>query len=139
MYEVHKDQVDKAGLPYVLHPLHIAEEMENETSTIVALLHDVVEDGNLTFDTLSQLGFSEQVVESLKVLTHDKNTDYFEYIQKISSNPIATKVKLSDLKHNSDLSRLDKIEEEDITRTEKYKKCISYLESIHLPQENHII
>ncbi len=130
MYEIHKEQVDKAGMPYVLHPLHVAEEMKDETSTIVALLHDVVEDSNITFDKLSELGFSTNVIESLKLLTHNENDDYFDYIKKIATNPISTSVKLADLKHNSDLTRIDKITDNDILRTKKYKKCIKFLEDV---------
>lgn len=130
MYEIHKEQVDKAGMPYVLHPLHVAEEMKDETSTIVALLHDVVEDSNITFDKLSELGFSTNVIESLKLLTHNENDDYFDYIKKIATNPISTSVKLADLKHNSDLTRIDKITDNDMSRTKKYKKCIKFLEDV---------
>lgn len=139
MYEAHKDQVDKAGMPYVLHPLHVAEEMEDETRTIVALLHDVVEDSDITFEKLLELGFSNTVIESLKLLTHDDNIDYFDYIQKIGTNPISMSVKLADLRHNSDLSRLDKITNEDILRVEKYKKCINYLEKIQSMQKNNTL
>ena len=138
MYEVHKNQVDKAGLPYVLHPIHVAEEMPDETTTIVALLHDVVEDSNITFETLIKLGFNEEVIESLKLLTHNDNVDYFEYIKTVGTNPISTKVKLADLKHNSDLSRLDKVTEEDLLRVEKYKKCIDYLEKVQLIQNSNL-
>lgn len=139
MYEAHKNQVDKAGMPYVLHPLHVAEEMEDENRTIVALLHDVVEDSDITFEKLSELGFSNTVIESLKLLTHDDNIDYFDYIQKIGINPISTSVKLADLRHNSDLSRLDKITNEDILRVEKYKKCINYLEKIQSIKKNNTL
>lgn len=139
MYEAHKDQVDKAGMPYVLHPLHVAEEMEDETRTIVALLHDVVEDSDITFEKLSELGFSNTVIESLKLLTHDEDIDYFDYIQNIGTNPISISVKLADLRHNSDLSRLDKITNEDILRVEKYKKCIDYLEKIQSMQKSNTL
>lgn len=139
MYEAHKDQVDKAGMPYVLHPLHVAEEMQDEIRTTVALLHDVIEDSNVTFDKLSELGFSSDVIESLKLLTHNEEVDYFDYIQKIGTNPVATSVKLADLRHNSDLSRLDKITEKDVVRVEKYKKCIDYLEKMQLIQSDNLL
>ena len=139
MYFVHKEQVDKAGIPYVLHPLHVAEEMKDEIRTIVALLHDVVEDSNITFEKLLELGFSNEVIESLKLLTHNKDIDYFDYIQKIGTNPIATSVKLADLRHNSDLSRLDKITNDDILRVEKYKKCIKYLEKVQSMKKENVL
>lgn len=139
MYAAHKDQVDKAGMPYVLHPLHIAEQMNDETRVVVALLHDVVEDSDMTFEKLSELGFPDIVIESLKLLTHEDGVDYFDYIKKIGTNPISTSVKLADLRHNSDLSRLDKVTSEDILRVEKYKKCIDYLTKIQSMQNNYAL
>lgn len=125
-YEAHKDQVDKAGVPYIYHPIHVAENMDDEISTICALLHDVVEDTNVSFDDLSKY-FSNDIISVLKLLTKDKNIDYMEYIKNIKTNSIATKVKIADLKHNSDESRLDIITEKDIIRNEKYQKALSYL------------
>ena len=88
MFEKHKDQVDKSGMPYVFHPFHLAEQMDDEETTITALLHDIVEDTNTTFDDLRKLGFSDNVINALKLMTHDKNVDYFEYVKNISKNPI---------------------------------------------------
>lgn len=139
MYDAHKDQVDKAGMPYVLHPIHVAEQMQDEDRTIVALLHDVVEDTNMTFEKLTEYGFSSNVIESLKLLTHSDDVGYFEYVKEIGTNPISTSVKLADLRHNSDLSRLDKITNEDILRVEKYKKCINYLVKIQSMQKNNTL
>ena len=135
IYEKHNGQVDKAGLPYVLHPVHVAESMDDELSTTVALLHDIVEDTDMTFEELLKEGFPLEVVETLKYLTHEDNVDYYEYIKNISTNAVATKVKLSDLKHNSDLSRLDVVTERDIDRANKYKSCIEYLEQVQLERE----
>lgn len=128
-YEKHHNQFDKAGAPYVFHPFHLAEQMENEDSCIVALLHDIVEDTDTTFEELENYDFGENVITTLKLLTHDKSIDYFEYIEKISTNKLAIIVKLADLKHNSDLSRLPQITEKDIKRNQKYKKCIEFLET----------
>ena len=130
MYEKHKDQVDKAGMPYVLHPLHVAENMNDEVSTTVALLHDIVEDTDMTFEQLSNLGFSQEVIDALKCLTHEDNVEYFDYIKKIGENHIATLVKIADLEHNSDLSRLDKVSEWDLLRVQKYSKCLGYLREV---------
>lgn len=129
-FEVHKDQVDKAGVPYVFHPFHLAEQMKDEISTVVALLHDVVEDSDYTFEELISLGFSHGVIEPLKLLTHERSVPYMEYIAKIKLHPIARAVKLADLAHNSDLTRLpsDKIDEKALMRAEKYKKAIALLE-----------
>lgn len=127
----HKDQVDDTGVPYVFHPVHLAEQMDNETATICALLHDVVEDTNYTFEYLQKQGFGDEVIQVLKLLTHEKKEDYFEYVKRISSNAIAKQVKLADLKHNSDLSRYDgeQISEYVLLRNEKYKKAIAMLEN----------
>ena len=127
MFEKHKDQVDKSGIPYVFHPFHLAEQMDDEETTITALLHDIVEDTNTTFDDLRELGFSDNVINALKLMTHDKNIDYFEYVKNISKNPIARKVKIKDLEHNMDTSRLDEVTDKDLERVKKYKKCYKYL------------
>lgn len=127
MFEKHKDQVDKSGMPYVFHPFHLAEQMDDEETTITALLHDIVEDTNTTFEDLRKLGFSDNVINALKLMTHDKNVDYFEYVKNISKNPIARKVKIKDLEHNMDTSRLDEVTDKDLERVKKYKKCHKYL------------
>lgn len=116
-------------MPYVFHPFHLAEQMEDETTTIVALLHDVVEDTRYTFKHIKKLGFGDDVLEALTLLTHQKNVDYMDYVKKIKENPIATKVKLADLRHNSDLTRLDIVDEKALTRREKYLKAIELLEN----------
>ena len=103
-YEAHLGQLDYNDVPYIFHPYHLAEQMDDEISCTVALLHDVVEDTDLTFADLEQI-FPAQVVEIVQLLTHDEGIDYFDYIREIKTNPIATKVKLEDLKHNSDESR----------------------------------
>lgn len=137
MYEKHKNQLDKAGMPYVFHPMHVAEQMKDENSTTVALLHDIVEDTDMTFEQLRALGFNEEVITALTLMTHEEGVEYFDYIQRIGTNAIARKVKLADLEHNSDLSRLSKIGYEDIARAEKYKKCIEYLSAIEYLQEEN--
>ncbi len=129
MFEKHKDQIDKSGIPYVFHPWHVAESMKSEDEVVVALLHDVVEDTDTTLQDLSNAGFNMNVIEALSLLTHDKNVDYFSYVETLSKNPIARNVKLADLKHNSDLTRLNSVSEKDILRVEKYKKCIEFLSS----------
>lgn len=126
-FEAHKNQADKSGMPYVFHPLHLAEQMEDENTTIVALLHDVVEDTEYSLDDLKNMGFPQQVIEALGLLTHDKSVPYMDYIAEIKKNPIAKAVKLADLKHNSDLSRLDIIDAKVISRKEKYEKAIKML------------
>ena len=128
MFEKHKEQKDKSDIPYVFHPFHVAESMDDENSTIVALLHDIVEDTDVSIQDLKNMGFDSEITDALQIMTHDKSIDYFEYIKTIETNPIARKVKLSDLKHNSDITRLNEVTEKDLKRVEKYKKSIEYLE-----------
>lgn len=126
-YEAHKDQFDKSGIPYVFHPVHLAEQMNDEYTTCVALLHDVVEDSKYTLQDLIDQGFPNEVIDAVKVLTHNKNIPYLDYIDSIKSNPIARKVKIEDLKHNSDITRLNQITEKDLERIEKYKTALGLL------------
>ena len=123
----HKDQTDKSGMPYVFHPFHLAEQMPDEDTTIVALLHDVIEDTPYTLDDLRAMGFNEQVLDALALMTHDKRIPYMDYVAKIKGNKIARTVKLADLKHNSDLSRLNTVDEKALQRIEKYRQAIALL------------
>lgn len=126
-YEAHKDQVDKSGIPYIYHPIHLAEQMSDEITVCVALLHDVAEDTDITLDKLSGMGFPCEVIRALELLTHNDDTPYLDYIREIKKNPIATAVKLADLKHNSDSTRLTVIDEKAQKRIEKYKNAIELL------------
>jgi hypothetical protein len=103
--------------------------MNDEYKTCVALLHDVVEDSSYTIQDLIEIGFPTQVIEAIIVLTHSKDMPYFDYINRVKNNPIATRVKIEDLKHNSDLTRLNEIIDEDLKRMEKYKKALFILKN----------
>lgn len=127
-FEAHKEQKDKSEIPYVFHPFHLAEQMTEEATTVVALLHDVVEDTPYTLEDLKRLGFPKEVTDAIALMTHDKRIPYMEYIERINKNPIARKVKLADLLHNSDLSRLDTVTQKDLTRVEKYAEAIRLLQ-----------
>ena len=127
-FAAHKEQLDKSGLPYVFHPFHLAEQMPDELTTIVALLHDVVEDTDITLDELRELGFPAEAVDAIVLMTHDKRVAYMDYVTEIKKNPIARTVKLADLRHNSDRSRLDSLSEEDERRVMKYRIAIAILE-----------
>ena len=126
-FKAHKDQLDKGGMPYVYHPFHVAEQMMTEETVVVALLHDVVEDTELTLDDIRAQGFPESVVEALSLLTHDDAVPYLDYVAAVKKNPIARAVKLADLKHNSDCSRLDNIDEKTEKRIKKYQDAIALL------------
>lgn len=129
-FEAHKEQTDKSGLPYVFHPFHLTEQMEDEDSAITALLHDVAEDTDVSLEDIAGMGFSRTVMEALALLTHDEAVPYMEYVKAIGKNPVARKVKLADLRHNSDLSRLDagQIDEKALARVKKYAEAIRLLE-----------
>ena len=127
-FDSHVKQIDKSGLPYVFHPFHLAEQMDDEDSVCVALLHDVVEDTNMTFEELEKEGFNDKVISALKLLTHNPQVPYMDYVSEIKKNPLAKKVKLADLRHNSNLTRLEEINDEMLSRVEKYKTAIELLE-----------
>lgn len=127
-FNAHKEQTDKSGLPYVFHPFHLAEQMQTEDTTIVALLHDVVEDTDYTIEDLVKMGFSKAVTDAIALMTHEKGVDYMEYVAAIKENPIAKIVKLADLRHNSDISRLESVDQKALERREKYLKAIAFLE-----------
>ncbi len=103
-YNAHHGQLDYNGIPYIFHPLHLAEQMDDEISCCAALLHDVVEDTAVTMEELER-EFPSEVISVLKLLTHGEGVPYFDYVRAIRSNPIAVTVKLADIAHNSDQTR----------------------------------
>ena len=104
-YAAHHGQFDKGGVPYIFHPIHLAEQMDDEISTCVALLHDTVEDTAVTLEQLAK-EFPKEVVEAVRLLTHAEDVEYFDYVRAIKDNPVAVKVKLADLDHNGDPKRI---------------------------------
>ena len=126
-FDAHKDQKDKSGLPYVFHPFHLAEQMPDELTTTVALLHDVIEDSDFSFEYLQNAGFPQEVLDAVTLLTHDPSVPYMGYVAALKSNRIAREVKLADLRHNSDPNRLNEITDKDRARIEKYRKAIAML------------
>ena len=125
--EKHKNQTDKAGNPYILHPLHVMENVNSKEGKIVAILHDIIEDTDVTVDYLLKIGLSKRIVDAVVALTRSKDMDYQEYIKNLSSNPLAKEVKLADLEHNMDLKRLPTLEEKDLERNRKYQIAYHYL------------
>lgn len=128
-FDSHKEQVDKTGLPYVFHPFHLAEQMDDEISTVCALLHDVVEDTELTLEDLTAMGYPKEVTDVLALLTHDPAVPYMDYVARIATNPTAAKVKVADLLHNSDVTRLDTVDEWAEKRNLKYAQALALLRS----------
>ena len=126
-FEAHRDQLDKSGMPYVFHPFHLAEQMDTEEKVVVALLHDVVEDTDYTIEDLSEMGFGKEIIDAITLLTHAPDVEYMDYVRNIKKNPIAKAVKLADLAHNSDPTRLEVLDEYAVKRNEKYSKAIALL------------
>ncbi len=128
-YAAHHGQVDYNGIPYIFHPLHLAESMDDEIACCAALLHDVVEDTDVTMEDLAR-EFPADVIDVLKLLTHDDDVEYFDYVRRIREHPVAKKVKLADLAHNSDQTRCvgsDLTEEQLAYWKQKYQKAVSIL------------
>ena len=125
--KAHAGQTDKAGVDYIQHPLYVASQVKTEQEKAVALLHDVLEDSDITAADLLAYGLSNEVVTAVQTLTKKKGQSYQDYLEKVKSNNLARVVKLADLKHNSDLSRLKSVSDTDRERVEKYKKAIYYL------------
>ena len=125
--QAHEGQLDKAGVDYIEHPIYVASQVDTEEEKAVALLHDVIEDSPVSAEELLQAGLPETVVTAVQVLTKEKEQDYQTYLETVKKNPLARVVKLADLKHNSDLSRLSSITEKDRERLKKYKKAIDFL------------
>lgn len=119
-------QVDKAGKDYILHPMTVASYMDTDTEKAIAYLHDVLEDTDVTVDALREI-FPNEIVDTLITLTHRKDESYFEYIQRVSTSKLAKKIKVADLLHNLDITRIKEPTKQDYERLEKYKKAILYL------------
>lgn len=130
-YNAHLGQFDKSGVPYIFHPMHVAEQMHDEYTICIALLHDTVEDTNLTLEELSK-EFPKEIVEAIALLTHDKSESYEAYLKKIKTNALATAVKIADVEHNSDPDRLSPefMTQQTIERlTRKYENAKKILNS----------
>lgn len=126
-FEVHEGQVDKAGIPYINHPLHVAEQVEGEYATCVALLHDVLEDTDYEADDIRAMGFPEEIVQALLLLTHREGVAYLDYVRALADSDIARQVKIADLRHNSDLGRLDTVDDAARARVAKYAEALAML------------
>ncbi len=128
--EAHRGQVDKSGVEYINHPLTVAAQVDDVSAIIVALLHDTVEDTALTLDELrTKIPLTEAESEALKLLTHDERIPYLDYVAAIKSNPLAKRVKVADLRHNSDLTRINNPSPKDFARVEKYRAALKLLDA----------
>lgn len=127
--EAHRNQTDRAGQPYILHPLRLMMQATNPTHQIVAVLHDVIEDSQTTAEDLRQAGFNETIVAAVEALTHDKggDEDYFDYVRRAAANPIARQIKRLDLLDNLNVNRLNQITEKDIARLSRYHQALAII------------
>ena len=119
----HAGQKGKDGSPYILHPLRVMTRMGSDEERMAAVLHDVVEDSEVTIEDLRKAGFSEEVLTTVKMLTHEDGVSYEDYVQRLKPHPMARRIKLADLEDNSDIRRLSGIEERDIERLRKYHRA----------------
>lgn len=125
--KAHAGQVDKAGQPYILHPLRLMLKFQHELERIIAVLHDVVEDSDVSLDDLKKIGFTQPVIEAIDCLSRRADESYEDFIVRISSNALARKIKIEDLKDNLDLTRINALSDKDLARIEKYHKALKLL------------
>jgi len=130
--KAHLGQVDKAGTEYIQHPIRLAEKVESLEEKTVAMLHDVVEDSDYSFEDLKKEGFSQEIIDAIESLTKREGEEYFDFIKRVKLNHLATKVKIVDLIDNSNLSRIPNPSQTDIERVEKYKEALKFLKKIKI-------
>ena len=128
--KAHAVQKDKGGEDYFNHPLYVSSLVNTEDEKIVALLHDVVEDTDITLNDLKQQGFSTQIIDAVDAITKRDREEYEKYINRLIKNKIAVKVKIADMTHNSDIARIKNPTTNDFERVQKYKEKIEYLKSL---------
>ena len=133
--ETHSGQADKAGEPYILHPLRVMFSLPSGDERIVGVLHDVVEDGEVSFEDLKRMGFSPAVIDAIDAVSKrpdEEGSDegYQAFVERAGANPIARKVKMADLLDNLDVTRLGEISEKDSRRISKYLRALRYLEQL---------
>ena len=124
----HAGQFDKGGNPYILHPLKVMYYLKSNDEELqcIALAHDLVEDTDTSYDELQELGFTDRIIQGIAALTKQRGESYDQYKERVKSNPDAVKVKMADLRHNTDIRRLKGVTEKDLARIEKYQRF--YLE-----------
>ena len=130
--KAHSGQVDKGGHPYILHPLAVMMNVETNVEKIVAVLHDVLEDTELTLNDLESEGFGYDVLIPLGILTKGKGVSYNDYIKQIAENNVARNVKMQDIRNNMDLSRIENLSKKDFEKNKKYKKALHFLINSYL-------
>ena len=128
MFEAQKGQLDRGGLPYVFHPFHLAEQMKDESTTVVALLHDVIEDCNVTADELLAEGFPQEIVDGILAVTKREGESYEDFVTRVKNNPLGRVVKIHDLEDNLDIFRLDSLSSDMANLYSKYLAAYRFLQ-----------
>ena len=131
--KAHAGQKDKGGQPYILHPLRVMLSMETDDERLVALLHDVFEDSPTPLSALERQGFPQHIIDAVVALTRNDGEDYFNYIERVGSNPLARAVKMADLADNMDITRLPRLSNEDFLRLKRYaraKRALEYCDGV---------
>jgi (p)ppGpp synthase/HD superfamily hydrolase len=126
------DKTDKGGYPYILHCLYVMNEVREEgiEAMIVAVMHDVIEDTKHNQNTLTELGFPFDIIHKIFILTHEDDEEYMDYIKRVSMDETCRKIKLADLRHNSDINRIKGLSKKDFERMEKYHRAYEYLKKV---------
>ena len=134
-YSAHQGQIDKGGIPYIQHPIRVALNCRTDDEKIVALLHDVIEDTSVTVEELINEGFNQNIIDAIISLTKRNGEDYMTFIRRVSSNELATLVKIQDLKDNMDLISLNG---KPHCKMDVYQKALSFLEGIQLSSQKMV-
>ena len=127
--QAHQDQTDKAGRPYILHTLKVMHYLRSDDDELmsIAVLHDIIEDTNVTYDDLRNAGMSQRIIVGVAAMTKQRGQTPAEYLDQVLANPDAVRVKMADLRHNSDIRRLKGVTQKDIERIEKYNRMYEEL------------
>jgi (p)ppGpp synthase/HD superfamily hydrolase len=128
--EAHRGKKDRNGVPYILHPLRVMARVDTDAEKTIAILHDVVEDTDWTFEQLAKEGFPDEIIEPLKCVTKKDGEEYEDFVKRSASNELAKRVKLADLEDNMDARRLSKVTEKDAERLKKYLRAWRFLKGL---------
>lgn len=124
----HAGQQQRNGQPYILHPLHVMQRVHGMSAKMVAVLHDAIEDTDLTLAMLKREGFDEAILQAIDLLTRKGRQPYDEYLAGLVGNTLALTVKIEDVRHNLDSSRIDQLSDHDVMNLRKYHAALKWLE-----------
>lgn len=133
----HAGQFDRGGQPYILHPLKVMYYLKTKDEELqcIALAHDLVEDTDTTYEELEALGFTPRIISGIKALTKVPGETYEQYKRRVICNPDAIKVKMCDLRHNTDIRRLKGVSQKDLDRVAKYHRFFLELQKLQMVEK----